>query len=362
VKDLTLHLRGLPPIRISAATVVTVLLVAVIVWPSFAGRGTGPQILSSLLVAVGLIVSVALHEIGHALSARASGAHVEHIALTLMGGHTSYRTENERAVSSVLISLSGPAVNLLLGVLAALVSTHAPLGSTTAQLCGLLSTLNYALGIFNLLPGLPMDGGRALEGVMGGILRDRARGTIAAAWVGRAIAVVVVGGALVSVVRWPTSIGLFVVVWAVLVGSTLWRGATSALRQARLDRSMRELRLDRLLRPARFVESSRTLAEIDAPQDLTDPDLYVRDPRRGLGRIDPQALAEVPPQRAGGTPLGAITAFLGMPGRVAADIDGEGLVRTLLATKRPVYLVTGPDGAVVGVVTPQDVNRSLRGT
>jgi Zn-dependent protease len=362
VKDLTLRLRGLPPLQVSAATLVTVVLVAVIVSPSFAGSGLGPQVLLSLLVAVGLIVSVTLHEIGHALVARASGAHVEHIALTLMGGHTSYRTEHERPVFSVLISLAGPAVNLALGALTAVVATHAPVGSVTAHLCGLLSTLNYALGIFNLLPGLPMDGGRALEGILGGILRDRERGTIAAAWVGRALAVLVIAGALWLVVRRPTSFGLVALIWAALVAGTLWRGAGAALGEARLDRRMRELRMASVMRSAHWLPATTTLAQLPGPDALADPDLYVHDPHRGIGRIDPEALAAVPPARAAETPLGAVTAFLGLPGRLPVGTDGERLVRAMLATKRPVYLVTGSDGAVVGVVTPEDVNRSLRAT
>ena len=89
----TVRLGSLPPLRVSPGTLLTVLLFAVIMYPSLS-RGGIPAT-TAVLLAVGIgafmIVSVLVHEAGHALVARGFGASVDHIALTLWGGHTQYR-------------------------------------------------------------------------------------------------------------------------------------------------------------------------------------------------------------------------------------------------------------------------------
>ena len=100
-----LRIGALPPLQVSPATLVTVLLVAVLMFPSL--QGPGLSVGRSALVALGLglflILSVLVHELAHALVARAFGARVDHIALTLWGGHTQYRAERMPAIGSVLV-------------------------------------------------------------------------------------------------------------------------------------------------------------------------------------------------------------------------------------------------------------------
>ena len=163
-----LRIGALPPLQVSPATLVTVLLVAVLMFPSL--QGPGLSVGRSALVALGLglflILSVLVHELAHALVARAFGARVDHIALTLWGGHTQYRAERMPAIGSVLVSLAGPASNGLLAAATGALAAIAAQGTVLSVAASFATWLNVVLALFNLLPGLPMDGGRALESLL----------------------------------------------------------------------------------------------------------------------------------------------------------------------------------------------------
>ncbi|WP_262423724.1 site-2 protease family protein [Brachybacterium sp. Z12] len=130
----TLRLGALPPIRVSPGTLVTVLLLAVLMYPALSRGGAEQGVVVLLSIAIGLfmIVSVLVHEAAHAVTARAFGATVDHIALTLWGGHTQYRARQMPALGSVLVSLSGPFANGVLAALAAGATQLAEPGSSLA--------------------------------------------------------------------------------------------------------------------------------------------------------------------------------------------------------------------------------------
>ncbi|MFC7374511.1 site-2 protease family protein [Brachybacterium sp. GCM10030267] len=371
MKSPTLRLGPLPPIRVSPGTLVTVLILAVIIHPGLARGGTTDPltpILLSLGIALFMIVSVLVHESAHALSARAFGATVDHIALTLWGGHTQYRGEALGALPSLVISLSGPISN---GVLAALTAGAASLsepGSSAAVFWGLSSWLNIALALFNLLPGLPMDGGRALESLLSGVLRNPLLGTRITAWIGRGIAVLVVVFPLVRIVRadGAGTLSLLTVLWAVLIAGMLWQGASRALESANLSHRVDSLDAESLAHPMRIVPPSRPLAELGTTGDLDD--VLILDPAPpGSGhigsayRIDPVAAAAVPADRRAATPVSAVAGSVGPIGRLDASLRGNALVSVMLARPMPGYLVTDAEGAVHGVIMSADVNALLRG-
>jgi Zn-dependent protease len=375
----SLRLPGLPPIRISGATLVMVAVITLLVAPGFRiipGIGSGGVLLLSLAVGVSLVVSVALHEIGHALVARAAGAHVDYIALTLWGGHTTYRARRVGALPSVLISLAGPAVNLVIAIGAALAERAAP-GGGSSHLLTMVSSLNWALAVFNVLPGLPMDGGRALESLLGAVLRSPRTATRITAWIGRVIAVVVVAGPLFAAIRFPGSTSLILVLWGVMIGMMLWRGAGDALREAGLRERVLALRAGALMvrvpllradapltaLPAATAPSAPSAPSTPTAGGAVDPDaprLLVLDPAHGVGVLDEEALASVPESQHPAVPVGAVTTWLGAPGRLAEDLAGEDLVDAVQTQRRAVHLVTGEGGAIVGVVTTAMIDRALQ--
>ena len=361
VKQPELRLGALPPIRISLGTLVTVAVLALLVHPAVARvEGISPGTALAVAVGIGLfmILSVAIHELAHTIAALAFGASVDHIALTLWGGHTQYSGGRLRSWHSIVISVVGPLSNAVLGAGAALADPLVRDGSAAAAFLFFASTLNYALAIFNLLPGLPMDGGRALEGLLTVLTRRQALATQITAWIGRGIAVLVVAYALWRTVGSMGGSGLLVLLWAVLIASMLWQGASSALRTARLDEAVSRADLARFVRPARRVDA-------DAPVSLLaglDPStLLVGDETVGFALIDPRALAAVPVGAQGSTPVRAVSTPLPPQAQLRLPLEGSALITAMLARPYPVYLVRSAAGEPVGTVASSDVNAHLRG-
>lgn len=360
-----LRLGPLPPIQVSPGTLITVLLLAAMIFPSMAVPGASLALAASLAVGVALvlILSVLLHEAAHAVAAHLSGATVDHIALTLWGGHTQYRGAPLGALSSIVVSLVGPLSNLLLAGLAHLaarsVESEAALAFWSA-----CSLLNLALAVFNLLPGLPMDGGRALEALLGGVLRSPVRGTVITAWIGRGIAVLVLGVPLWRILEagGTGTLGLLTLLWALLIAGMLWRGASSALNGARLQRRIEGLDLAALARPIRLVPPTQPLGALDVDPE----DVLVLEPgtaRPGvLGRVrrlDEVALAAVPAEHRERTPVSAVAAPLGELGVLPSALGGEQLVSAMMRRPAPAYAVLDAEQRMLGVVLAADVQRRL---
>ncbi|MGP9536926.1 site-2 protease family protein [Brachybacterium sp. AOP43-C2-M15] len=366
----TLRVGSLPPLQISPGTLVTVLLLAVLMYPALARGGAEPTAVVVLAIGIGLfmIVSVLVHETAHALVARAFGATVDHIALTLWGGHTQYTARRMSAVGSVLVSLAGPAANGLLAALATAAAQLSSEGSSVAVFLSVSSWLNIALAVFNLLPGLPMDGGRALESLLGAWLRDPELGTRITAWIGRGIAVAVVLYPLWLILRAGGAGGfsLLTLVWAMLIAGMLWQGASRALAGAAVQGRIRTLDAAALAAPLRIVPPGTVLAELGPAAELGDVLILDQQAARQgtVGRayrIDPAAAASVPPQHRPSTPAQAVAGSLGDVVPIPATLQGDALIETMLARPAPAYLVLDEDGSARGVLLSADVNALLRG-
>lgn len=139
---------------------------------------------AALAVGIGLLLSVALHELAHAAVGRRLGLPVASIMLYLFGGLTSLDAEPATPTDQALVTLAGPLVNLLLGGGCAAVAlnlhTRGLLGEASAQ----LAVMNALLAAYNLVPGLPLDGGQLLRAALWRITGDRTKALRTTAWVG----------------------------------------------------------------------------------------------------------------------------------------------------------------------------------
>ena len=142
--------------------------------------------------AVLLLLSVLAHEAGHALVARRFGFRVDRVVADLWGGHTVYDSSTSRAGTSAVISVSGPLANLALaGIGYAVMQALDPDGVVGLLLFAVTLT-NAFVGVFNLLPGLPLDGGYLVHALVWKVTGDRNRALIVAGWLGRVVTVVFV--------------------------------------------------------------------------------------------------------------------------------------------------------------------------
>ena len=149
-----------------------VLVLVLFTYPFFTSGNT--QMMSAgFIVVVGLLLSILLHELGHAFAGRLFNARVSHIDLTGIGGVAHFeRSLPASAFARTVIYLAGPAVNLGLwlglGALAGeMIEGNNPM---VALPLAVLASANYVLMIFNLLPAYPLDGGRTLDALLGRML------------------------------------------------------------------------------------------------------------------------------------------------------------------------------------------------
>ncbi len=217
--------------------------------------------------AVLLLLSVLAHEAGHALVARRFGFRVDRVVADLWGGHTVYDSSTSRAGTSAVISVSGPLANLALAVLGYAVMQALDPDGVVGLLLFAVTLTNAFVGVFNLLPGLPLDGGYLVHALVWKVTGDRNRALIVAGWLGRVVTVVFV----LWLVGRPLLLGqppsLVTIVWCGLIGAFLWMGATSAIRAGQSRRVIERVPLARVLRPAMVVGVGDSVASVLARVD-----------------------------------------------------------------------------------------------
>jgi Zn-dependent protease len=142
--------------------------------------------------------SVLAHELAHSLVARAQGTPVRDITLFLFGGVSSIESEVDRPLKEVLMAGVGPATSLALAlVFGGLALILGPLSGLAGAFFAQLAVVNGGLAVFNLLPGLPLDGGRILRAIVWKLNGNYRRATGIAAIAGRVVSFLMIGGGLV---------------------------------------------------------------------------------------------------------------------------------------------------------------------
>lgn len=155
------------------------------------------------VVGIAFLVSAALHDLAHALTARRRGIAVDAIVISFFGGTTPADPASPVAADDLAIALSGPVVSLVLGLAlggaAVLIgSSAAEIGVAIGQILAVLASLNLLIGLVNLIPGYPLDGGRIVRAIAWRRTGSPARGWTAAATSGRVtgLTVMAIGGGI----------------------------------------------------------------------------------------------------------------------------------------------------------------------
>jgi Zn-dependent protease len=176
-----------------------------------------------------LFVSVLLHELSHALVSKTRGIPVEGITLFIFGGVTQISEDARTPGTEFAVAVVGPLTSLVLGAVL-LVLGHVidwPNEQVEAVLT-YLGGINLLLGLFNLLPGFPLDGGRVLRALVWGRTKDFARSTVVATSVSRSIAMLMMVGGILATLSGAGFEG----VWITFIGFYIDRSASNAQRQA----------------------------------------------------------------------------------------------------------------------------------
>ena len=309
-----------------------------------------------LAIAVGLLVSVLVHEAAHALSARAFGLRVRRIVADLMGGHTAFEGRTT-PWSQGVTGLSGPLANLVLAGLffaVALVLGDGVTGFVVAR----LAVINLLLAVFNLLPGLPLDGGQVLMAAVWRLTGSAHTASVVAGWSGRVVAVIVVLVFLGAPMLDGTRPSLFNILIIVLIASFLWRGATQAIAVGHARRRLSRVEIGQILRPVTMVPADAPVATWFQGSDRAYVTVGADGHPEAIVRAD--ALAAVPREQWDRVPASAVAATA--PAHWVREVDEPPtaeLVLSLLAQSGASVLLIVHGGAVAGIVFAADAMRAL---
>jgi Zn-dependent protease len=239
-----------------------------------------------------LFVSILLHELGHALQARREGMEIDGITLWLFGGVASFRGTFPSPGAEFRIAIAGPLVTLVLGGLfAAIAITGLP--DTADGVVSWLAYINLTLLAFNLLPALPLDGGRVLRSALWRLRGDFDWASRIAAEAGRATGLLIIAGGVVLFMLG----GMFGGAWTAFLGWFVLSAAGSEARRAEAHRTISSLRVsDVMSTDLTTAEQDSTLAEFmgSIGHDAKLTSYPVLDEGRIVGLLPTQAVLETP--------------------------------------------------------------------
>jgi len=259
-----------------------------------------------------------------------------------------------------VVSAAGPALSLVLGAAGwglTKVITDGVSGSLVRQ----LMVANIIVGLFNLLPGLPLDGGRMLRAVLWKLTGKPATATIAAAWAGRALAIALLvipfysgglsGGDMVSTL------------WVAVIAAFMWVGAGQAIRATKFRERLPELQARRLARRAISVSATTPLAEAirQADESRARAVVVVDHDNKPIAILNEAAVMATPPQRRPWIDAGSMARTIEPNLVLPADLQGMALLEAMRRAPASEYLLVEPSGQVYGVLAAKDLDHVFAG-
>lgn len=187
--------------------------------------------LLGFFAAILLFASVVAHELGHSFVAIAQGIEVKSITLFLFGGLATLGRESKTPLEAFLVAIAGPLVSLLLFGIFLIIGLNISLNAPMAAILSLLAYINLALGLFNLIPGLPLDGGNILKAIVWQVTGNPNKGVLFASRFGQFFGwLAIVIGAL-SIL----GISQFGSFWTLLIGIFLLQNAGFSAQSAKVQ-------------------------------------------------------------------------------------------------------------------------------
>lgn len=352
------------PVFISPYWFVVAAVLVVLYSNSGALPGTVQGSVARYLVAVAFVVllylSVLVHELSHSVVARAFGLPVRRILLYPLGGYSEIEQEPPTPAKEFLVSAAGPAMSLALAALGIGVNVLFSLHGIPRALLDRLILANAVVGVFNLLPGLPLDGGRVLRAGLWKLTGKSGYSTELAAWAGRIIAIAMVGFVLASP-RGQFGIVSGFGIWLIAVAAFMWMSAGQALRSARMRERLPAMQARTLARRAIPIPPNVPLAEAIRRADLAQARalVVVDHENKPIAIVDEAAVIATPEQRRPWIEAGSLARTLEPDMILSADLSGIDLIEAVRTAPASEYLLVEPSGQVYGVLATADLDQAF---
>lgn len=316
--------------------------------------------IAGLAIALLMFSSVLLHELGHSVAALKQGIKVNSITLFLFGGVAAIERESKTPLEAFLVAVAGPLVSLALFLVFFSISQYLPPSGIIKLIVSDLATINLVLTLFNLIPGLPLDGGQILKAIVWKATGNAFTGIVWASFSGMLVGWL---GIIFGLFVWIVS-GAFGGLWLAFIGWFILRNANAYQRIALLQKSLLDLKAASVMtRDYRVVEGKLTVAEFVQQYIIgaehRDFPYYAATEGRYCGMVKIADLQSLPRAEWDYLTLAKIA-------RPLTEIPSLGektplylVIQSLEKISEPWITILSPAGAVAGVIDRGDIVRAI---
>lgn len=347
------------PFFIDSSWLVIVVLFTVANRQSYSEWGQTLSWVAGLAIALLLFASVLLHELGHSLVAQSQGIRVNSITLFLFGGVAAIDKESKTPGQAFQVAIAGPLVSFSLFFILNLLAQVLPSSSLIYSVVRELARINLVLGIFNLIPGLPLDGGQVLKATVWKITGNRLSGVRWAARTGQFLGIIAISLGLSAVFLARSYGGL----WIALIGWFVLQNAASYNRMTDLQEALINIKAgDAMTREFRVVDVDLSLRQF-ADEYLIGvekiPVYFGSSNGRYRGLISVEALRVIERSQWEKQTLNQILQPLNELITVSEKASLVEVINTIEDHQLLRITVLSPAGAVAGMIDRADVVRAV---
>jgi Zn-dependent protease len=316
-----------------------------------------PSLLPGVPLVLGLVTgllvfaSVIAHELGHSWVAIKQGIQVKSIALFLFGGVASLEKEPETPGNAFWVSIAGPAVSFLLFGLLTIFNGFVALPAPLTAIISVLALVNLSLGLFNLIPGLPLDGGNILKALVWKITGNPYKGVKFASWGGQAFGYLAIASGVVPLLLF----GSFDSFWNILIGWFLVQNASQAAQFARVQSRLTGLVVtDAVSADSPIVSAAASLRDFVDLRTLSLGNwrkfLVTDGTGRLVGEITVDALQGIPGDLWSSKTVGEMMQPIEQTALIESDHTLLQAIEQLEKYKLPALTVIQANGSLVGLL------------
>ncbi|BAZ39965.1 peptidase M50 [Calothrix sp. NIES-4101] len=318
---------------------------------AFPGLGNGLALLLGLITALMLFASVVAHELGHSFVAIHQGIEVKSITLFIFGGLASLEKDSKTPAEAFWVAIAGPLVSLLLFTVFTGVGFGTGASGVFAAILGVLASVNLALFAFNLIPGLPLDGGNILKAIVWKITGNPNKGVVFASRVGQIFGWVAIASGLLPLLL----VGSFGNFWNLLIGFFLLQNAGNAAQVARVQERLTGLTAgDAVSSDSPVVSAHLSLREFADEQIVSGQNwqrfLVTNNDGQLVGAISFDHMRSIPTQLWAATQIQDVMQPIAESNTVQADKSLLEVVQLIEQQKLSALAVIRENGVLVGIL------------
>lgn len=340
-----------------AASLIALLLARSVFPDEVAGLSRSTYWTMGVATALLFFVTLLLHELGHALQARREGIPTRGITLWMLGGVAQSGAPFETPGTEARVALAGPAVSLVLGGGLVVVGRLAGIPDAIAAVLEWLGWTNLLILAFNMLPALPLDGGRVLRAALWRFRRDQLRATRDAARVSQVLSGIMIA---LGVVAWFS--GGLGGLWLAFVGLFVWSSGAAERAAAEARAALAGLHVADVMTPDPITIAAGASAEdLLALARRTGHSVYpvVGDRGETIGLVSALSVERLPERRRAWVTVAELLAD--SPGPLVVDAETEVISTVPALASYPLHrAAVSRAGRLVGLISLSDITRAAR--